>query len=70
MAGQTELRPVKGACRYLRARYKVEQRRKSPFPELTLIRYECAHSFDVDSDESIEKCMEVRLDCWQEAAKS
>lgn len=66
MAGQTELRPVRGACRHLRARYKVEQRKRSPFPELRLLRYECEQGLDVEPDENVEKCMESHIECWQD----
>ena len=50
----------------MRARYKVEQRKRSPFPELRLLRYECERGFDVEPDENVEKCMESHLECWQD----
>ncbi|HUV05335.1 MAG TPA: hypothetical protein VMX94_09535 [Armatimonadota bacterium] len=65
MAGQTELRPVRGGCRHLRARYKVEQRGKSPFPDMELLRYECEQGQAVESDEDVQKCMETHLECWK-----
>lgn len=64
MPSQTELHPVQTGCRHLRARYKVEQRGKSPFPERELIRYECEQGRDISSDEDLQKCMEPRLECW------
>ena len=67
MAGQTELRPVRGGCRHLRARYKVEQRGRSPFPDMELIRYECEHGQAVESDEDLQKCMDAYLECWKKA---
>lgn len=67
---QTELRPIAGACRHLRGRYKVEQRGRSPVPEFELIRYECERKYPVESDEEVEKCMAARLECWREAGVS
>lgn len=67
MAGQTELRPVRGGCRHLRARYKTETRGRSPFPDMELIRYECEQGLDLDQDEDIEKCMEAVISCWKKA---
>lgn len=67
MAGQTELRPVRGGCRHLRARYKVEQRGRSPFPDMELIRYECEQGQAVESDEDLQKCMDAYLECWKKA---
>lgn len=67
MAGQTELRPVRGGCRHLRARYKVEQRGRSPFPDMELIRYECEQGQTVESDEDLQKCMDAYLECWKKA---
>ena len=62
---QTEVKPVPGACRHLRARYKAEARRKSPFPELIFVRYECEQGLDVSENESVDKCMESHIECWQ-----
>jgi hypothetical protein len=67
--GQTELRPVRGGCRHLRARYKVQQHARSPFPDLELIRYECEQARKVETDEDTEKCMESLIKCWQEEAQ-
>jgi len=67
LAGQTELRPVRGGCRHLRARYKVEQRARSPFPELELLRYECEQGYEIESDEDVQKCMDSHLECWKKA---
>ncbi|MDI6829395.1 MAG: hypothetical protein QME62_13010 [Armatimonadota bacterium] len=66
---QTELRPIAGACRHLRGRYKIEQRGRSPVPELELIRYECERKYPVETDEEIEKCMAARLRCWREVGE-
>jgi hypothetical protein len=49
----------------LRGRYKAEARRKSPFPELIFVRYECEQGLDVSEDESADKCMESHIECWQ-----
>lgn len=65
MPGQTEIRPIKGGCRHLRGRYKIQQRARSPFPELELIRYECEQKHEIESDEDVEKCIESRLECWK-----
>lgn len=51
----------------MRARYKLEHRGRSPVPELELVRYECGQGRDIGPDEDAGKCMESRLDCWQEA---
>lgn len=64
---QTEIKPVQGACRHLRARYKAEPRKKSPFPELIFVRHECEQGLDIVDDESADKCMESHLECWQKA---
>ena len=69
MPGQTELHPIKGACRHLRGRYSLQPGRKSPFPERKLIRYECEQGRDIASDEDIDKCMEAVITCWQEQAE-
>lgn len=66
MAGQTELRPIAGACRHLRGRYKLERRSRSPFPERELIRYECERGVELEGDDDLEKCMTARIDCWHE----
>ena len=65
MAGQTELKPIRGACKHLRARYKIEQRGKSPFPQRELTRYECERGFHLESDEGVDQCMATTIECWQ-----
>lgn len=65
MGGQTEIKPVRGGCRYLRARYKIEHRGKSPFPERQLIRYECEQAKEIEPDEDLQKCMESHIECWK-----
>ena len=65
MGGQTELRPIHGGCRHLRARYKIEQRGRSPIPERELLRYECEQGHHIETDEDIQKCMESHIECWQ-----
>ena len=67
MAGQTELRPVRGGCRHLRARYRVEQRGRSHFPDMELLRYECEQGQAVETDEDLQKCMDTHLECWKKA---
>ncbi len=68
MAGQTEVKPVQGACRHMRARYKVEVRRGSHFPEREFLRYECDHGREIGSDEDAEKCIASHAECWQSKA--
>lgn len=66
MPGHTEeLRPVQGACRHLRARYKVELRKGSHFPDRELVRYECEQAQEIESDEDLDKCMSFRIVCWK-----
>ena len=60
------MKPIRGACRHLRGRYRIEQRGRSPFPDFELIRYECEHAFEVNTDEEVEKCMEAHIECWHE----
>jgi hypothetical protein len=67
MSGQNEMRPVRGGCRHLRARYKTSRRGKSPFPELEFVRNECEQGQPVESDEDLQKCMESHLKCWRKA---
>lgn len=70
MAGQTEIKPVTGACRHLRERHKLESRgARSPFPERVFLRYECERRHDVEGDEAIDKCMATTIECWQEKAE-
>ncbi len=65
---QTDLEPIKGACRHLRGRYKLQTSHKSPFPEKRFIRYECerGHEIDNDSEEEIQKCYSQVVGCWKE----
>jgi hypothetical protein len=66
LPGQTEeLRPVQGGCRHLRARYKVQLRKGSHFPDRELVRYECEQARDIESDEDVDKCMESHAECWK-----
>ena len=69
MPGQTELHPIKGACKHLRGRYRLHTGRKGPFPERELVRYECEQSREITGDEDVEKCMEAVISCWQEQAE-
>ena len=69
MPGQTELHPIKGACKHLRGRYKLLPARKGPFPERELVRYECEQGKDIANDEDVEKCVEAVITCWQEQAE-
>jgi hypothetical protein len=64
LAGQTELKPVQGACRHLRARYKIEWRKGSHTPDRELVRYECEQGREIESDEDVDKCMAAHLSCW------
>lgn len=49
----------------MRARYKLERRARSPFPERELLRYECEQGHDLEADEDVAKCMESRIECWK-----
>ena len=69
MPGQTELHPIKGACKHLRGRYRLLPGRRGPFPERVLVRYECEQGRDIAGDEDVEKCMEAVISCWQEQAE-
>ncbi len=69
MSGQTEIKPVRNACRHLRARYKLERRGKSPFPERELLRYECDRGMHLDSAEGVDQCMANAIECWQEKSE-
>lgn len=65
---QTELSPIQGACRHMRGRYKLKTSHRSPFPEKTLIRYECERGHDLtdSTDEDLEKCFNQKVGCWKE----
>lgn len=68
---QTELDPVRGACRHMRVRYKLQTSHKSPFPEKRFLRYECekGHEIDNTSDDEIQKCASATMSCWKEQAE-
>lgn len=65
---RTELEPIKGACRHMRGRYKLQTSHKSPLPEKRFIRYECENGCEIDqsSEEEIQKCMDQSVSCWKE----
>lgn len=66
MSGPTELRPVHGACRHLRGRYKLEHQGRNAFPEMVLLRYECEQGREIETEEDAVKCVESVIECWQE----
>lgn len=65
---QTQLDPIKGACRHMRGRYKLQPSHKSPFPEKRFVRYECERGHDIAeaSEEDLEKCLNQKVGCWKE----
>ncbi len=69
MSGQTDLKPVRDACKHLRARYKIVKGGKSPFPQRELMRYECERGFHLDSAEGVDQCMATMIECWQMKAE-
>lgn len=66
MAGQSEVHPIKGACKHLRGRYRLHPSRRGPFPERELIRYECERARDITGEEDVDKCIAAVISCWQE----
>jgi hypothetical protein len=53
----------------MRARYKVEIRRGSHFPEREFIRYECDKGREIGQEEdAADKCMASHAECWQTKA--
>lgn len=65
---QTEIEPVRGACRHMRARYKLQTSHKSPFPEKRFSRWECERGHDIadSNEEDLQKCKEQVVGCWKE----
>jgi len=65
---QTEIEPVQGGCRHMRARYKLQRSHKSPLPEKRFMRYECERGREIDStsEEEIQKCVDQKTGCWKE----
>lgn len=65
---QTEIEPVQGACRYMRARFKLQTSHKSPFPEKRFMRWECERGYEVEncSAEDLAKCTSQKTGCWRE----
>lgn len=67
---QTEIEPVQGACRHMRARYKLQTSHKSPFPEKRFIRWECERGYDIENSnqEDLTKCTDQVTGCWREGS--
>ncbi len=65
---QTEIEPVQGGCRHMRARYKLQTSHRSPFPERRFMRYECEQGIEIDSftEEELQKCLDQKIGCWKE----
>ena len=65
---QTELHPIRDACRHMRGRYKLQTSHRSPFPEKRFVRYECERGHEIDnaSEEELEKCFNQQVGCWKE----
>ena len=66
---QTEIDPVQGGCRHMRARNKLQPSHQSPLPEKRFMRYECEKGHDIDntSEEEIQKCIDQKMGCWKES---
>jgi hypothetical protein len=66
---QTEVTPIKSACRHMRGRYRLQPSNKSPFPEKRLVCYECEQNHEIDntSEEELQKCFDQKIGCWKES---
>lgn len=66
---QTEIEPVQGACRHMRARFKLQTSHRSPFPEKRFIRWECERGHDIENsnEEELSKCTSQVTGCWRES---